>query len=482
MAGGADLQRRFAAAIMRIPGARSRRIRDAYVRGVAGLLGADPAFPRSDTAEEDVERLVRWCARQPGGMRRLSEAVEATEEHSDLVARLRALAEIGRPAQVLQPEERHRVERLTAELDDETRTLLLRDLLARWSPRNRPDTSDPQAVLSSLEDAIAGVGEPHPLYVYLSRLAAVFRDPAAGDVEELARQVGDRTGAPPELLVDLPGGTPEPDAQFFVVRLAESGLDPSRYLLDVWLVSGGGTWTQRYTSEQAHHLDDVGPRIDDVLEDLAEDEIEIGSLRIEFILPRPLLDHPVDQWLAAAPGVSSAIGVHYPVVVRDLSRMRNRIIRSRWRRRCRSLARNGESGAHGAVRFEPVTAGDYDLFPELMRDPDRPVCLIVLGPAAEHVQSRIGSWLSAGLPVIAWCRFNDVARQFDQRLLTVINGGGINVLPEAVWRLRQDAGRPPPAGLGYLDHVGRHVTLIWDLESLLPPDEHHRLRQPRPSL
>jgi hypothetical protein len=445
------------------------------------MFGVEPAFPRSDHLDEDVEGIVRWCAEQPDGLRQLAVAVRALEGSSTEADRIETLAEIGLPTRVLEPRERELVEQLLSLLDDRERAGLLHGLTNRWSERNRPDARDPRALVSGLEDSIPGADDLHPLYVVLSRLVHAVWDRLATDdlryngVGDLVSQVGQRTGVPPERLTDPPSPASTSDRQYFVVRLAESGRDPSRMLLDIWLVDDGD-WSRRYASDETHTLDQIGPKIDEELARLAADEIDVGELRVEFILPRRLLSHPVDQWLMAAPGVTSPIGVHYPVVVRDLLRMRNRIIRKNWQLRCRSLATHGVQAVADAVRYEPLNPADPDLYPELMRNRNLPACMVVLGPSADYVPRRIQSWLTAGLPVIAWCRHNDAYSQFDRHLPNVITGRGINGLPLAVWQLRQDAGvNEPVAGI---EHVGRHIVLLWDDADRIPPDDRLPLRKP----
>ncbi|MFI7080436.1 hypothetical protein ACIBO1_24335 [Micromonospora sp. NPDC049903] len=466
---------RLVDAILQFPGSRQRETRDRYASALSLLLDAQPDPPRSDDAAEDVAALVSWCAGRPDGLTKLVEAVALVEGPSEHLDRLRALESIRRPAEVLEPDERARVEALLAELDPATVLPLLRDLLTRWGPRVRSDASDPGAVVRLLEDSIRGADPVHPLYAFLSRLVGLLHGPAREDIAELVSNVGDRTGVPPEPPLGRPPTVGEPGQHHFVMRLAEDGRTNSRYLLHVWLVTEDGTWHLRYTSDTPHLLAEIRVKLDEQLAELARDEdVDVGALSVEFILPRALLGHDVDQWVVTAPGHSDPIGVHYPVVVRDLARMRNRISRHRWQQRCDSLRRDGEGAAVGAVRFEHASGVAPVRFAELMRNLEQPVCLIVLGASARHVLHNIGAWLTAGLPVIAWCRAEEHAARFDADIPGVLVSGGIRALPAAVWRLRQDAGGAE-ASTG---HVGHHITLLWDEQDRLPPDERARLSHP----
>ena len=458
--------------ILRMPGARDREIRDQYLVVLGSLLDRTPDFERSTVPDDDVAALVAWCAVLPGGLDRLVEAVAEVEQETAAIDRLRVLGQIGR--EVLEPHERDRIEALLSGLDPASVAGMFHDLASRWGPRLRPHTRDPRTLLRLLEDAIPGPGEAHPLYIFLNRLARKVRDAPEDNLDELVGEVGYRTGASgsasTESLEPADGGQ-----HYFVVRLAEDGLTPSRYLLRVWLANDRGVWEERYTSDTAHLLDDIRGKVDEQLTVLADDPaVDINALSIEFILPRPLIDHDVDQWLVAAPGFSDAIGVHYPVVVRDLARMRNRIIRGRWRRRCQWLSVSATATATaGAVRFQNLHGSGSDSFAELMRDQERPACLVVQGQSAALVVERLGGWLSAGIPVVVWCRHDDYAARFDAHLPSVLTSGGVKVLRTAIWRLRQDSGGQDNP----LEHVGRHITLLWDEVSRIPPDE-LQLRDP----
>ena len=95
------------------------------------------------------------------------------------------------------------------------------------------------------------------------------------------------------------------------------------------------------------------------------------------------------------------------------------------------------------------------------------------GQSAALVVERLGGWLSAGIPVVVWCRHDDYAARFDAHLPSVLTSGGVKVLRTAIWRLRQDSGGQDNP----LEHVGRHITLLWDEVSRIPPDE-LQLRDP----
>jgi hypothetical protein len=97
---------------------------------------------------------------------------------------------------------------------------------------------------------------------------------------------------------------------------------------------------------------------------------------------------------------------------------------------------------------------------------ENPVCLVVSFPTGSDVSSlAITAGLDAGVPVMLWCRDQRGAAQFDADIPPHIYTRPLAELPTIVLRLRRDALRHPrPA-----DHVGRHISLLWDDPDRVPP-------------
>jgi len=462
-----NYQRLLVDMILATAGAVRRDIRDEYVVALGRILDETPQLTRYEDPRRDVAAIVAWCAVRRGGLNKLVEAVVSIEEGASAVDRLRAYLTVGQPVEVLQPDEREFVVRQLGDVDEVRLTALLRDVFAQWAPRKRPVMNNPHDVVESLEDSIPQAGDPHPLNIVLRRLAQLL---ASDELVHLAEQVSDRTGTRGSIPTDMP--PPQGGRHYFVVRLTPDGRDASRYLLSVWLTSDDGHWEVRHTSDIPQLPNEIKAEVDGQLIRLAEDPaVEIGELFVEFIVPRSLLGTALDQWITTAPGYSSAIGVHYPVGVRDLTRMRNRLVRAHWRRRCQRIHETGASRA--STHFETLNGEAQVNFAEFLQDPDR-VCVVVLAPAAQFVLGNVNAWLSAGVPVVLWCRDDSAAERFNSYTQSVLKEGGIKTLPAAVWRLRQDADQPGAAPT----HVGRHITLLWDFVDRLPPDDVLPLRGP----
>jgi hypothetical protein len=458
--------------IRRIPHAESVETRDRYVRVLRALTGDTGGPPRVDAVLEDLAQIVMWCQRRPNGLGLLVEAIRSVEGDIPEVEPLHNLVRLGEPTEHLSAGERRYVAEVMSSLDRSAVWLSLTDALGKLSERLRGTDFNAEMALRLLEDAIPGANEPHPLIPFLAVLAGMVPEEHREELGNLVNVVADRTHGR-VWDADLATAEPTPQQYYLVVRIAEDQLRALIYWVHFWLVTEDGHWSLRYTAERPHLLEEVQTKLNELLLELAEDpRVAIVDLSIEFILPRTMLNLDVEMWESTAlgEGQSSRIGVEYPVVVRDLRRMRNRLLRERWRRRCQVLQQHRAGASRGMVRIIPFAKDDeHDDYVDLLRDPDRPICLVPSGQhAVGRVTTRLDGWLNAGVPVVVWCRDQRASARFDANLPELLIEGGVLQLPRGVQQLRQDA-----SGLGFPPaHVGMHITLLWDEERRRPPDDH----------
>ncbi|KOX10410.1 hypothetical protein ADK66_09800 [Micromonospora sp. NRRL B-16802] len=477
--------RRLVDAMLALTGAEVRTHRDRYVRQLGHLIDGEPVFRRSDVPFTDLWGLVAACEEVPGALRLLPAAVAAVDGESPELDRFRALVAIHLPPEILTADERGRIVELADGLDPPVLLDLCRGAVARLGPRVRPPVTDLAAVLRELEDAISDPDVRPPLVAFLDDLAGRVALPARRIAGRLADEVARRMGVPPGPAAAPPpagsAGGPRPSdgdqyRSYFVVLLDADGIDASRYLFEAWLVTPGDPGRLPWHWERVpdgpgdrFRLEQIQLKIDEALTELANrSTAEIGQLTVEFIVPRPLLDYEFDRWQVAAPGLYTALGVHYPVVVRDLTRMRNSLMRPRWRTRHRRLREQGSAVQARAVAFERLTEPyvAQHLHARLLGNDDYPVCLVLFVSGAErHIQAAIGAAVTAGLPVVLWCRDRAAASRFDSYIPEVLMARSVANLRELVWELRRDAGSEG----GSSEHLGLHLTLLWDEIDRVPP-------------
>jgi hypothetical protein len=476
--------RRLVDEMLSFEGAEVRTHRDRYVWQLGDLLGGELVFRRSDVSFDDLWRLIGVCAATPGALALLPEAIASVDGETWLVQRFRALVAIHQPPPILTDDERREIVEAAATLDERLFAELSQLAVGRLGQRVRPPADDLDAVLRELEEAVSDPDARPPLMGFFDDILALISGSTRRDIRQLAESVSRRMGVRTPAITGhaAPPRGKYPDQlrrAYFVVLIDTDAIDNSRYLFKAWLVTWqhrrngetGWNWEPVARPQERFRWEQIEAEIDEVLARLARRNATIGDLMVEFIVSRPLLDREYDRWLVAAPGVRNALGVHYPVVVRDLPRMRNSLIRSPWHARCRGLREQGQHVRANAVAYERLTH-PYEaehLHARLLRDATYPMCLVLFvsaEEAAKHVQVAVGAAVTAGLPVVVWCRDRAAASRFDSFMPEVLMARSVSNLPELVWELRRDAASEG----GSPEHLGLHLTLLWDISDRVPPD------------
>jgi hypothetical protein len=462
-----------------------RQDRDTVVAELEHELRHTLTFSRRDELKYDVWGLLGAClaSSAEGALERLVAIVRMFEGDSRAMVALVALVGYAPPMPPPLPGQGS----LGQMLDRVHPADLAAATRAAAGPLGPPvgvSLSDRSGLVRTLGHSASMPGAPPPLLVFLSQLAARLHEPLAGElagwIDRIAGEMGIsaaeldqiRTGPMPVHAVPL--------RSFVVVELREDGPRPDRYLMSVWLQHDNGDGRALHVNDdQPLPLDQLPDQLDAVLLELAQEGIEeIGDVTVEFVLPRDLLGHAVDQWPVALAGLAHEIGTTYPVVVRSLERIRNPMFRSRWQRRWRQLRAFG--GAAKAELVQWLHWGQVDhgtaLAEVLALGDECPVCLIVSFSAeAGSLPTAITAGLVAGVPVMLWCRDGRCATQFEADIPQQMYARPLVELPALVLRLRQEAARHGVAA----DHLGRHLSLLWDDPDRIPPD--HPLEAPAPA-
>ncbi|AOR36106.1 hypothetical protein BFF78_38165 [Streptomyces fodineus] len=187
------------------------------------------------------------------------------------------------------------------------------------------------------------------------------------------------------------------------------------------------------------------------------------DLALEFVLPRDLMDLPVEIWAKEGFGNADAtLGKDHPVVLRSLERVEGRATHGRWAKRWDAL----KPGCRGPVHWFP---GEH---PDRLLSEPHPVMVVLSAPPGnqEHVAvggDELDASLRAGVPIVVWDRRGGVDPVFRNELLELVSSKGIHRLPDEVRSLRIAAGGGDPAG-GGSSTLGRHAALLWDDPDRLP--------------
>ncbi len=296
--------------------------------------------------------------------------------------------------------------------------------------------------------------------LFVEGLSRLLPDHLTADLRAWVDDFAVRQGIPryqiSRLRISSPPPMTAPTTSYVMTELRPYGADEQRYLSRISLRHHGPV--DQVLHGQVLHDDGVPLTLTEIpsLFDLVlsgvwdATTVEINELVIEFLLPFELLGHAVDQWQVQTDRVPHPVGAEHLVVVRSSDREKRSHVQ--WRRKTSHL-RNGQAAVRWMDPFEDdVTQLYFDLLDE------RVPCLALTRPprlAREMGSDAISAGISAGVPVIVWCRADAHAALFTARLRADLDQRGGADLPVLVHRLRRDCVR-------FGDPTGAHITLIWD--------------------
>jgi hypothetical protein len=250
---------------------------------------------------------------------------------------------------------------------------------------------------------------------------------------------------------------------YFVVQLSPDEGPTNRYLLSAWLQHDRSPEEPIRCDDDAVPLDQAIERLYDLLQHVPnhiDDEIE--ELLVELILPRALITRPVDQW-QVDPDFPHVLGTAYPVVVRSLDRLRSMHLHAPWGKKWRWLTTNGHKA--DPSYFLDVETHDHPavtaVHATLLRN-EPPIGLVMRTPPPES--ERLGTdafsaGLHGGAPIMLWCRDSTMLDAFKDQIRIRFAAGDLLGLPQRVFELRLLAAEHANSRN---EHVGAHVTLLWD--------------------
>lgn len=317
--------------------------------------------------------------------------------------------------------------------------------------------ADARAYFQELEQLNSSPGGVPPSLLFLERLAAQVEPGLAEELRAWVRRQATRLGVPVPVVGEPVGAAIREDAHL-VIRLERDAMDEDRYEMRPWTQLGSDA--PRAGEEFVGSLHLIQQHVVELVADAEADwATDAGIIRLEFVLPRELLNLPIDQWPGHVEGEPpQPLGLRHQIVVRSLDRMRTKHWHRPWRKRwedlwTRSWRTPGSlvwADARDPVELRRLDATlathDQVVMALAHRPPER--------PAAWGDEVTIG--LRAGMPVMLWLREDRFADGFETVVDTLLDAGGD--LPESARLLRSkafSADRPET-------HVGSHVTLLWD--------------------
>jgi vWA-MoxR associated protein C-terminal domain/vWA-MoxR associated protein middle region (VMAP-M) 8/Trypsin-like peptidase domain len=185
---------------------------------------------------------------------------------------------------------------------------------------------------------------------------------------------------------------------------------------------------------------------------------------IEFALPESWFGKPYEEWF-----IDKENGIHmrsYPVVIRDVQRLRPAVRRDLAAKRWRTLR------SRGAGLPQPIRCAHEHNRTEFQAwlEANEEICILVYASRPER--GRVTGALNVGMPIMLWrrgscqemthddCEGSYFLHQFSE----IVEKTHPDELPVAVWKLRKQAAAPPPHEYGWV----RDVVLLWDDPARMP--------------
>ncbi|HEX2416746.1 MAG TPA: trypsin-like peptidase domain-containing protein [Micromonosporaceae bacterium] len=483
--------RELVAKLARVPGMLERPARDLYLHAVQQQIAGNLRLVRQDDESLDVWALTYGLLEHAGALRAFIGVLVQMHPTDHAVAALEEFVERRFPDLLLESVERVELEGLLAGVAPDWVNAAYRAAVAVFGAASAPAGGDVVSTIRQLEGfgRLRG-GPPPPLLVFADDLAHKIGGLTSVRLHRWLDGVGDR------LEIDRAGlgrlcdeaekRRSETGQVFIVVQLQPDSVDADRYLMSAWLQEGQQNERPLLRDDVPRTLREVADEVDVLLSDVPEQVSEDSDEpTIEFILPRRLIGHPVDEWEFDRAGFSLTLGIRYPVVVRSLERLRKRSLQGAWRRKWRVLADEGHrANALPISHVEPNRPRDLRaLYSALIAD-DRHVCLAVPFPPAETEETshndEFTAGLTAGIPVIVWSREPVDGAEFSVLVGNTLAGYGMLNLPRRMLWLRQSAmatmdGTPPAQ---YLPRM----SLLWDDADRIPGSIRRSIRLQAPLL
>jgi hypothetical protein len=422
--------------------------------------------------------IVQACRRQhPRALSAFVDAIEQMEPGSIPVQRARSAVEDMAALDLVTEYDRR--ELLTL-LGENPSARLAEFVRAAAGPAAELGSAEhrPSDALATLERMNAHPDGVPPLLLFVEYLAAASAEQRAEGLRAWNDRQAERMGLTGKITAVRLAQVPEPAAAeevvaCLVIRLEPDLLEPDTLVAVHWRHNDPAGWRPRRGEPFTGDLDAVRAHVAELV--VAAETgwaKDAAAIRVEFLLPYPLLNLPVDQWdLEAGSALPRPLGLHYQVVVRSLDRARSPRWHREWRRRW-DLLKQVPAGlttpedhwlwSDGAKRRQ-LTALDAKL-----AEQKKVVSLVLRSVPDGADPGEVVVGVRSGVPVMLWQRTESARSAFEAEVKSLRE-----VLPELVEHLRllrsraRQAARPD-------SHVGSRVSLLWDdperpVEPLDPP-------------
>lgn len=429
------------------------------LRLIGQILGQPLAVADQPIGRNHLIELVTACALIADGMDALMNAVAMLRPRSNVYVRVRQL--------VLEPQVRDllpasELERLREWLGN-THVSQLPTLVRRAAGHAVVPPSQTRTVWHAflyLADLNAGPDGVPPALLFLEHVACQVGGVLAANLHRWNDEQARRLGRLIELHHRRANVSPiaADTLLHLLIVIQHDGIDPDRWLLSHWRQDDPEVWPPPHGGSLSAQTADLESVTDSLIVDAERAwSGHSGTVALEFVLPRALLNLPVHRWHKEhASGEPKPLSLDYPIVLRSLERMRSAHWHRVWRGRWQDLIDKPSPGRIYVGR--PTDGGERHRVDAILSDPQW-IMMILATPPGEVRRpgsDELIAALRAGLPALIW---HPSAPSVDvyEIIMSLINDNGRLVdLPRQVQALRNRTFAERDAG------IIPDLVLLWD--------------------
>ncbi len=438
---------------------------------VGKALGVELAVPRHPTPRSSLIEVVSACERYQNGMQALVGAVAFMRPGSPEYERVRDLVERPRVLDLLPRADRDRLHHLLAGVEVPRLGELVRRASGLGSPLP-PKVRTAWEAFTHLADFNADTDGIPPAFTLLELLARQ----CGGELGLRLTEWNDYQARRLRLEAQLRArrallATPSREGRLHLMVMVEhDGIDPDLYQVSHWCQRLPGEWPPPHGGTAEVRAADLERYVDGLVVDAERAWADHrGSVALEFVLPRALLNLPVQLWHREhESGMPRPLSIDYLISVRSLERMRSKHWHRVWNQHWEAFMANPSAEC---VYYENGTqASALDVVLSDLR-----WGLVVLGSAPPLEAGGDGDSLTAalrsGIPAVLW--HPDASLDVLRELITELAKGdsGLADLPMEAKNIRHTRLSPLSETGFHRDNPVRDLVVLWDDPSRLVLDQ-----------
>jgi hypothetical protein len=438
--------------------------RSLMIRLISQALDVELAIPQHSTGRSQLIEVVTACSRYEGGMLALAYVVGFMRPGSPECERIRQLVQRPRVLDLLPPAEQDRLREWLGGVVFPGLSALMRRAGGPGMPRSS-GVHNAWEAFSYLADFNAGPDGIPPAFAFLELVAHRIGGQMRGRLIEWNDFQARRLRLEPALLARRAAAAqeqPERSRLHLMIVVEHDAIDADRYLVSHWCQEDPAEWPPPCGGSELVFAVDLERCVDRlVVEAEGLWSEHRGTVALEFVLPRALLNLPVHRWHREYDsGTPRPLAVDYVIVVRSLERMNSRHWHRVWHMHWDALMADPSATR---VYFENGDdSSDLDL---VLSEPEWGLVVLAAAPSPEPPTGAdsLTAALRSGIPAVLWhpCAEPDTLRELVAKFT---EGEGIGDLPMRAKDARRPAQQDPVSSF---EDVMRDLVILWDDPSRL---------------